>query len=238
MPRDLFGDVTDPSIKLGSRKWYSVPLSFLVHTLAIGVLIVTPLLATGALPMPDTGLAIVHIEPPPMPDPPPVRPVTPPPARRAISPDAAPVLAPEEIAREPELDPGFESATTNEVGIPGGGEIEGTAALTPPPPVVTPPPPAKPVRAGVEVRPPKRMKYVAPTYPSLALTAGVQGLVIVEAVIDQQGRVTSGRILRSDSPLLNDAALDAVRQWAYTPTLLNGVPTAVVMTVTVHFKLQ
>ena len=237
MPRDLFGDVTDPSIKLGTRKWYAVPLSFFVHALAIGVLIVTPLLATGALPMPDTGSSIVHIEPPRMPEPPPVRRPTPPPVRRALSPDAAPVVAPDEIAREPEIDAGFEETASIELGVPGAGEIEVTGVVTPPPPVVTPPA-AEPVRVGAHVRPPERIAYVAPVYPSLALTARVQGMVIVEAVIDDRGRVTSARVLRSDSPLLNDAALAALKQWQYTPTLLNGVPTAVIMTVSVHFKLQ
>jgi protein TonB len=61
--------------------------------------------------------------------------------------------------------------------------------------------------------------------------------VIVEATISPQGKVTNARVLRG-VPLLNDAALDAVRQWEYTPTMLNGVPVPVIMTVTVNFTLQ
>lgn len=61
--------------------------------------------------------------------------------------------------------------------------------------------------------------------------------MIIDAVIDEQGRVTSTRVLRS-IPLLDEAALAAVREWAYTPTLLNGVPVPVVMTVTVRFSLR
>jgi protein TonB len=65
----------------------------------------------------------------------------------------------------------------------------------------------------------------------------VAGIVIVEATISPQGKVTNARVLRG-VPLLNDAALDAVRQWEYTPTMLNGVPVPVIMTVTVNFTLQ
>ena len=60
--------------------------------------------------------------------------------------------------------------------------------------------------------------------------------MILEAVIDREGRVARATILRG-MPLLSEAALEAVRQWSYTPTLLNGVPIAVVMTVTVRFEL-
>ena len=61
--------------------------------------------------------------------------------------------------------------------------------------------------------------------------------MILEAVIDAQGRVASVRVLRSIA-LLDQAAVDAVRQWRFTPALLNAEPVPVVMTVTVNFKLQ
>lgn len=236
MPRELFGDVTDPSITLGTRKWYSLPLSFLVHALVISILIVTPLLATGALPMPDSGPAFVHIEPPPLPQPPPVRAVTPP-SPPIVSHNAAPVVAPDEITTEPDIDTAFEAEAPEVVGIVGGTDIAISGVVTAPPVVATPPP-AAPVRPGGNVRPPERVAYVPPVYPPLALTARVQGLVIIEATIDTSGHVRAARVLRSDSPLLNEEALTAVRQWTYTPTLLNGIPTSVIMTVTVHFRLQ
>ena len=62
-------------------------------------------------------------------------------------------------------------------------------------------------------------------------------MVIIEATIGIDGRVTNARLLRS-VPLLDQAALEAVRQWTYTPTTLNGVPVPVLMTVTVRFQLQ
>ena len=236
MPRELFGDVTDPSITLGTRKWYSVPLSFLVHALVISILVVTPLLATGALPLPDSGPTFVHIEPPPLPHPPVVR-APPPAASPPVSADAAPVVAPDAITKEPDIAPGFEVETPASVGVIGGSEIEISGVLTAPVEVVAPPP-AAPVRPGGKVRPPERLTYVPPVYPTIALTARVHGLVIVEATIDTSGRVQAARVLRSDSALLDEAALSAVRRWTYTPTLLNGVPVSVIMTVTVHFRLQ
>ena len=75
-----------------------------------------------------------------------------------------------------------------------------------------------------------------PVYPQTARDAGVQGVVILEIVIGEDGAVANARVLRS-IPLLDQAALDAVRQWRYEPTLLNGVPTSVIMTATVNFSL-
>ena len=92
----------------------------------------------------------------------------------------------------------------------------------------------KAVRVGGQVRPPVRVKEVAPVYPAIAQSARVQGDVVIEATIDEEGKVADARVVKS-VPLLDQAALDAVRQWEYRPSLLNGVPTAVVMTVTVKF---
>jgi protein TonB len=93
------------------------------------------------------------------------------------------------------------------------------------------------VRVGGAVRPPTKIKHVPPIYPEDAKAAGVQGVVIVEITIDAQGRVEDARILRS-VPLLDQAAVDAILQWEFAPTLLNGEPTAVLMTVTVQFSLN
>jgi protein TonB len=78
---------------------------------------------------------------------------------------------------------------------------------------------------------------VPPVYPAIAQAARVSGLVIVQATIGVDGQVTDAVVLRS-VPLLDEAALEAVRQWRYTPTRLDGQPVAVVMTVTVSFQLR
>jgi protein TonB len=100
-----------------------------------------------------------------------------------------------------------------------------------------PPAPPQPVRVGGEIREPRRLKDVKPTYPPIAQQARVQGIVILEATIGAQGNVTDVRVLRS-IPMLDQAALDAVKQWVYAPTLVNGVPVPVIMTVTVKFTLK
>ena len=106
------------------------------------------------------------------------------------------------------------------------------------PPAPPPPPlPGQPIRVGGSIRAPMQLRKVNPAYPPIAQSARVQGVVILEVVIDEQGRVADAKILRS-IPLLDQAALDAVRQWEYTPTLLNNVPVAVIMTVTVQFTPQ
>jgi protein TonB len=122
-----------------------------------------------------------------------------------------------------------------EGGVPGGvvGGVVGGLPEAPPPP----PPPAAPVRVGGNIKAPVKTKDVRPTYPAIAQSARVQGIVIIEATIGPSGKVTDAKVLRS-IPLLDNAALDAVRQWQFTPTLLNGVPVPVIMTVTVQFTLQ
>jgi TonB family protein len=94
-----------------------------------------------------------------------------------------------------------------------------------------------PVRVGGDVPPPKKIKDAPPIYPPVAQEARVQGVVILEATIDDAGNVVNTKILRS-IPLLDQAASDAVLQWKYTPALLNGVPVPVIMTVTVNFTLR
>jgi TonB family protein len=97
--------------------------------------------------------------------------------------------------------------------------------------------PIEPVRVGGNIRPPTKTKDVRPSYPTIAQSARVEGIVIIEAVIGPDGRVQDAKVLRS-IPLLDQAALDAVRQWEFTPTLLNNQPVPVIMTVTVQFTLS
>jgi protein TonB len=94
-----------------------------------------------------------------------------------------------------------------------------------------------PVRVGGNIRPPTKVHDARPVYPIEAQDARVQGVVIVEATIDESGRVVQACVLRS-IPMLDEAALQAVGQWEFTPTLLNGNPVPVIMTVTVNFTLQ
>jgi protein TonB len=170
-------------------------------------------------------------------------PVPPPPAVRRIetvtkpstNPNAPPVEAPDGITKEPlsglEFDEGVEAGPS----IADIGVVHGIESLTaPPPPPSTQP---KTVRQGGDIRPPQKIRDVAAVYPPIAQAARVQGVVIVEATIGTDGRVKDAHVLRS-VPLLDEAALAAVRQWVYTPTRLNGEPVSVIMTVTVRFQLN
>jgi protein TonB len=154
-----------------------------------------------------------------------------------VNPNAAPIEAPTEIRKESGIDQGLDMGVPGGVegGVPGGvvGGVVGGLPEAPPPP----PPPAAPVRVGGNIKPPTKTRDVRPTYPAIAQSARVQGIVIIEATIGPNGKVTDAKVLRS-IPLLDNSALDAVRQWEFTPTLLNGVPVPVIMTVTVQFTLQ
>jgi protein TonB len=157
-----------------------------------------------------------------------------------VIPTAAPIEAPKEIKPEPPAPPTL--ATQGVVGgVPGGvpgGQPGGVVNLGVPPPPPPPPPKAEPVRVGGAVKEPQRIKFVEPKYPQIAINAKIAGQVYIEATIATDGSVKNARILRSVNPLLNDAALDAVRQWRYSPTTLNGVPVEVLMTVNVNFQLR
>src|SRR5690242_14111559 len=101
MQRQIFGDITDPSVKVGSRKWYSVPLSIAVHAIVLAVLLIVPLLASDVLPTPTAVMAFVAppAPPPPPPPPPPAASVVEKP-RVNVNPAVAPVEAPTAIAPE------------------------------------------------------------------------------------------------------------------------------------------
>jgi TonB family protein len=118
---------------------------------------------------------------------------------------------------------------------------QGGQAANPTPTVVTYAPevaqgdkPAR-LRSG-SVRPPRLVTRVEPVYPAAAKAANVQGVVVLEIVIATDGTVKEGRVLRSIQ-VLDKAALDAVVQWMYEPTLLNGAPVEVIATVSINFTL-
>jgi len=223
------------------RAWTGV-VSLGLHAAALVAVVVLPLLYDQQLPDTATEVRAFFARPlevaAPSPPPPPPPPAARAPARSPIRPLSssfvAPVAIPTEIVPEEGLDLGVEGGAPGGVegGVPGGvvGGVVGGL------PETAPPPPARPLRAGIDVREPRRVKNVAPVYPPLAVQSRVQGVVILECQIDARGRVDSVKVLRGNV-LLNDAAVEAVRQWVYTPTLVRGVPVPILMTVTVTFEL-
>lgn len=214
----------------------------------LALLVLVPLLfVTHTLPQPPTMMAFVAAPPPPPPPPPPAAPAQPvtkaTPARTTptTAHAAAPIEAPSQVAPEP--------AAVEEVGVPGGveggvpggvvGSIVGDLPAPPPPP---PPPPAPapraPVRVGGQIQPPTLVHRVEPAYPPTAVSARLQGIVILEAIVDEEGTVKDVKVLRSVNPLLDREALAAVRQWRYSPVVLNGTPVPFVLSVSLSFSLQ
>ena len=134
---------------------------------------------------------------------------------------------------------GSKSAVTFEMAIGALAEQVNVRAETPVA-VSQPPAPAganvgMPIRVGGSIQPPRKIYDVTPVYPAAANAAGLEGDIHIEAVITREGSVASARVVQG-VPLLNAAALEAVRQWRFTPTTLNGVPTEVSMTVRVSFS--
>lgn len=251
----MFDTIVNPSSGVPSRRWTTTVLSAVAHVAVIIVLVLSMLYATDVLPEPRETMAFFIAAPVPPPPPPPpavaepeprrVRPAvtkasTPRPAPViAKAPVAAPIEAPSSITPETGLEggevtpsriePGFEN------GIPGGvaGGIVGGFITAPPPP---PPAPVVPVRVGGAILEPRLIHRVDPVYPLIAVAAQIEGMVILEATVDEAGAVTDTRVLRSHS-VLDQAAVDAVEQWRYEPLRLNGKAQPFVLTVTVSFSL-
>ncbi len=228
-----------------------VAASFAGHLIVLTVIGVVQALAMGPLPQPRHPLDpfVVHlvrlgdIELPPMPRaearPPGRADASSAPVVRTASPTVAAPLEPQTgIRPETDLDRAFGAR-----GI-GGGEpairslgslgqsLGGPVALP-----EAPPRPAGPVRLHQGIAPPVPISMPTPIYPAIARTARVDGIVILDVVIDETGRVTGAKVLRS-IPLLDKAAIDAITSWRYEPARLNGIPIAISMTVTVRFTLN
>jgi protein TonB len=239
MPQELLRDVLRTgSATSGSRRRLSLlPFSIAVHALIIAALVIIPLAADVNLPTPSSALRLMHVLPvvTPPPPPPPPGPRAPEVARTAAIPVTAPDRIAEELPPVPITSPDSPPGPAVSAGF---GDAAGIPLVNIPEPPPPPPPVAQPpVRPGGVIREPRKLRDVPPDYPSHARIARVEGVVILEAVLDEQGRVDRLRVLRS-VPLLDEAAMAAVRQWRYTPTLLNGVPVPVLMTITVRFTLN
>lgn len=94
------------------------------------------------------------------------------------------------------------------------------------------------LRVGGDIKAPRVLNRVEPQYSAEALKARVQGIVILEALIDENGRVNEINVLKGLPFGLNEAAMEAVRQWKFEPALHNGIPAKVLFNVTINFKLK
>ena len=232
----MFDDlvVSSANPKRTNNSW-TVVLSAIIQASLLGILILIPLIYTEALPK---QLLTTFLVPPPPPPPPP------PPAaaiQRIVKPVVrlihngqmmAPTVVPKKVAmiKEEEMPP-----DVGAVGVVGGvlgGIIGGSGGGMPPPPKATP----SRIRVGGNVASAKLVRQVTPLYPPIAKTAHISGTVILHAVIAKDGTIQELTYV-SGPPLLMKNAMDAVRQWRYSPTLLNGEPVEVDTTISVVFTL-
>ena len=237
------------------RKPLTVVVSAIVHVVTISVLVLIPLIRIQAITIPpiDPSLLAPRMEMP--------KPVnvfsaqshgqksTRTDSNILIEPEAIPerIIPFVEDALGPTIDGLLPAAMNGQSPhlldtLTAGGEIT-PPAPPPPAPAVQPPPlppvitEAQPIRRGGNVQAANLIYQVNPVYPPLARQIRVQGAVVMEAVINKEGSIESLRVI-SGHPLLNQAALDAVKQWRYRPTMLNGEPVEVITTVTVTFSLR
>lgn len=239
-----------------TRKPWTVLLSFLLQMAAIGILVLIPLIYTETLPRAMLTSSLTAPPPPPPPPPPPQ--AAPPVQKVKVIPrqfDANRLMAPKQIPKEiamikeedmPPPSAGVVGGVAGGVpGGAGGGVIGGiigavpSAAPPPPPPpkVVEKPVTPQRIRVGGNVQAANLVRKVTPVYPPLAKQARIQGTVRFTAIIGKDGTIQNLQLV-TGHPLLVAAAQEAVRQWVYKPTLLNGEPVEVVTQIDVNFTLS
>ena len=241
----MFDLITGEAKHLPSHPALPLVISTTLQAMVIGSIVAVPLLfLADRLPEVPTMMAFVADVPAPPPPPPPPAPrARKPPASARPAPASgqlAPLEAPERIEPQAVSEESFDEGAEGGVegGVPGGvaGGVVGGLPDAPPPPPPAPAPRA-PVRVGGQIQTPALLHRVEPVYPPFAVNAHLQGVVILEALVDEDGSVAEVKVLRSATALLDNAALVAVRQWRYSPLLLNGIRTRFVLTVVLSFNL-
>lgn len=236
----MFDQLVESTDKKKTNKVWSVWVSALIQALILGVLVLIPLIYTSALPKALMTTFLVAPPPPPPPPPPPTV------VHVKVQPKfvtgklQAPTVIPkkiEKVVEQPQPDVGMTGGVPG--GVPGGsaggvlgGIIGGAPGGLPPPPK-----PTAPLRVGGNVMAAKIINETKPAYPQIARMAHVSGTVMLHAIIAEDGTIQQLTFL-SGPALLRQAALDAVRQWRYAPTTLNGQPTKVDTTISVVFDLD
>jgi protein TonB len=236
----MFDDLLESTNeKKKTNKGWGFILSGAVQALILAILILIPLIYTEALPKAMLSTLLVAPPPPPPPPPPPqpIKTIIKPVARLIQSGKLMqPRAIPKEVAvfKEAELPPDVinNAGASGGVfgGIPGQGMV---SSMAPPPPKPTAP---TRVKQGGNVTAASIIQQTRPLYPALARQARIQGNVVLHAIIDKDGKVAQLEVI-SGHPLLVQAALDAVKQWRYKPTQLNGDPVEVDTTITVTFTM-
>jgi protein TonB len=236
----MFDDLLEStSEKKKDNKGWGFVLSGVVQALILGILILIPLIYTEALPKAMLSTLLIAPPPPPPPPPPPapVKTIVKPVARLIQSGKLTqPRAIPKEVAvfKEAELPPDVINNAGNTGGVFGGIPGQGmVSAVAPPPPKPTAP---QRVKQGGNVTAASILQQTKPLYPALARQARIQGNVVLHAIIDKDGKVAQLEVI-SGHPLLVQSALDAVKQWRYKPTLLNGDPVEVDTTITDTFTM-
>lgn len=233
----MFDDLVLSGKSKPTHKRWTVILSTVVQGVILGIMILIPLIYTEALPKQLLNTFLVAPPPPPPPPPPAAAPVKV--IRPKIIPTqsmVAPKVIPKTIAiikdEAPDLAGGIDGGVSGTTAL--GGALGGILGNSAPPP----PKPATPqrIRVGGAVQAAKMLRQTPPIYPQIAKTAHVSGTIILHAVIAKDGTVQELTYV-SGPPLLMKSAMDAVREWKYTPTTLNGDPVEVDTTISVVFQL-
>ena len=245
------------------RGWFSLPVAIAVHLVALAGFTFASVWDIAEVPEPQVNLVYVDFQQKPLPAPPPARgggkapepaavkppEVKPPAPQQTVQPNDVPSELPPVVSQTVNLDEGIPGLPPGP-GVPDGvdgGDVNGDpnsnviGSLTtdvPPPVVEARPVDGEPIVVGGAVKKPEILVKAQPRYTEVARRAGVEGVVVLKAVIDERGYVTDLQVLKTLPMGLEQAAVDAVRTWRFRPATLHGRPVKVYYNLTVNFTIQ
>lgn len=209
-----------------------------IQLAVVGALLLIPLIFTEGIDLYKVNSTILIAPPPPAAPPPPM-------AHAQVAPKpsfikaqlTAPTVIPKKIVQIADVSSTAPAVAGMQGGVPGGmGDVLGGIAVGPPPPPVAAERPKGPIRITSGMKEPRLLYEPPVVYSPVARQAHISGTVIVEAIIDEQGNVTQVQVVNGP-PLLFPSAIKAVEGRKYEPTMLDGQPVAIRLTVRVEYKL-
>ena len=248
----MFDTLRQDDRPTGMKYFTSLIISVVVHTAILGALVVVPMIYFNALHTDELLLFVLSTPtlplPPPIPEAPPVagnsgmeksKPTT-----TTVAFNPIPGKIPVGLPKDDDIPITIATnAIVNGIGYSPAGTTDGRGIndlinQLKPRAVEVPklPIPRTPVRVGT-IQEAKLIHRVEPVYPKIAVAARISDKVILEVLVDEEGNVANIKVLKGN-PLLDDAAIKAVNQWKYSPTIQNGEPIQVVATVTIFFRMR
>jgi protein TonB len=237
--RGMFsGAIIEEDAQSRGKRAAQAGFALAIQAAIVCALLIVPLFVTEAIDLHQFEKTLL-VAPPAAPSPPAIRAQAVVPKQTFLHPLlTAPTIIPKKIVESASDIGAAAPSISDAAGVAGGtGDVLGASLGAPPPPPPAAVKPKGPIRISTGMREPRVLYAPQPVYSPIARTAHVQGTVILDAIIDEQGNVTQVRVI-SGPALLLASALKAVSERKYAPTILDGEPVSIRLNVTIEFHLS